>query len=547
MAVRYTEEQLNTVDKSLLIQMFLNQQEQLETLTAEVRSLNEKMQLMMEQMVLANRNRFGRSSEKMEDTQQMRFIEVDGTLVFFNEAEAVCDLDAPEPETLEAVPERKKKAKGKKAQDMSGLSTNRIDHYMTEEELTAEFGENGWKQLPDAIARRYRFIPAKVEVDEHHVGVYASKADGHMVKAKHPKSLLHGSPVSASLAAAIMNGKYVNAVPLYRLEQEFIRYGLAITRQNMANWMIRLGEEYLSVLYDHLHSLLYGYHVIQADETPVLVNRDGRSAGSKSYMWVYRSGFMYPEKQIILYEYQKTRNASHPREFLKDYSGICVTDGYQVYHTLEKEKEDLKIAGCWVHCRRKFHEALEVIPKDLRKQSVLYLIMNQIRAIYREEGKLSGLSSDERAAQRQLVVKPLVDAFFAYLKQNSDRVSKSGKTKEALTYALNQERYLRVFLENGDVPMDNNASERAIRGFCIGKKNWEMIGTVNGATSSAIIYSIAETAKANQLKPYEYFEYLLTEIPKHMDDKNSNFLEELLPWSETLPENIRKPQKTDEK
>ena len=120
-------------------------------------------------------------------------------------------------------------------------------------------------------------------------------------------------------------------------------------------------------------------------------------------------------------------------------------------------------------------------------------------------------------------------------------------TKKALTYALNQERYLRVFLENGDVPMDNNASERTIRGFCIGKKNWEMIDIVNGATSSAIIYSIAETAKANQLKPYEYFEYLLTEIPKHMDDKNSNFLEELLPWSEILPENIRKPQKTDEK
>ena len=274
-------------------------------------------------------------------------------------------------------------------------------------------------------------------------------------------------------------------------------------------------------MYDYLHRLLYRYPVIQADETPVLVNKDGRPAGSKSWMWVYRSGFMYPEKQIILYEYQKTRNASHPREFLKDYSGICVTDGYQVYHTLEKEKEDLKIAGCWVHCRRKFHEALEVIPKDLRKHSVLNLIMNQIRAIYREEGKLSGLSSDERAAQRQLVVKPLVDAFFAYLKQNSDRVSKSGKTREALTYALNQERYLRVFLKNGDVPMDNNASERAIRGFCIGKKNWEMIDTVNGATSSAIIYSIAETAKANQLKAYEYFEYLLTEIPKHMDDKNS--------------------------
>ena len=300
MAMKFTEEQLNSFDKSMLIQLFLNQQEQLEKVSADLHSLDTKMQTMMEQLILANKNRFGRSSEKMEDAQQLRFVEVDGTIVFFNEAEAVCDLEAPEPETLEPALERRKKATGKKAQDMSGLPTNRIDHYMTEEELTAEFGENGWKQLPDAITRRYRFIPAKVEVDEHHVGVYASKTDGHMIKAKHPKSLLHGSPVSASLAAAVMNGKYVNAVPLYRLEQEFLRYGLAITRQNMANWMIRLGEEYLAVLYDHLHSLLYSYHVIQADETPVLVKRDGRSAGSKSYMWVYRSGHMYPEKQIIL-------------------------------------------------------------------------------------------------------------------------------------------------------------------------------------------------------------------------------------------------------
>lgn len=404
MAVRYTEEQLNTVDKSLLIQMFLNQQEQLQTLTAEVRSLNEKMQLMMEQMVLANRNRFGRSSEKMEDASQISFMEVDGTIVFFNEAEAVCNLDAPEPEQLEVPAPRPVKKKGKKEQDMSGLPIERIDHYMTEEELTEEFGKNGWKQLPDAISRRYRFVPAKVEVEEHHIGVYSDKKDGHMVKAKHPRGLLHGSTVSPTLAAAIMNGKYVNAIPLYRLEQEFKRYGLAITRQNMANWMIRLGEEYLSVLYDYLHQKLYDYHVIQADETPVLVNHDGRPAGSKSYMWVYRSGYMYPEKQIVLYEYQRTRNASHPREFLKDFSGICVTDGYQVYHTLEKEKEDLTIAGCWVHGRRKFEEALATIPAEGKKDSVAWLVMKQIQAIYREEGKLKDLPSQERLAQRQVVI-----------------------------------------------------------------------------------------------------------------------------------------------
>lgn len=264
---------------------------------------------------------------------------------------------------------------------------------------------------------------------------------------------------------------------------------------------------------DRIKALLWegdGFHVIQADETPVLVNKDGRPAGSKSFMWVYRSGYMYSDEQIVLYEYQRTRNASHPRQFLKDYSGVCVTDGYQVYHTVEKELEDLKISGCWVHCRRKFDEALKAVPKAAQKESLSYL-----------------------------VIKPLIDALFAYLKSN-ERKASTAKLKQAVTYALNQEKYLRVFLEDGEVPMDNNASERAIRGFCIGKKNWEMIDTINGATSSAIIYSIAETAKANNLKPYEYFEYLLTQIPAHMDDTDRSFLEDLLPWSPKLPEYIRK-------
>ena len=538
MAVKYTEEQLNTIDKSFLIHLLLQQQEQLEALTKELHASNEKMQLLMQQVILGKQNRFGRSSEKMEDPNQISFREVDGTIVFFNEAEAVCDLSASEPEDLELPAPKKPKRKGKKEADLSGLPIRRIDHYLSETELEAEFGVNGWKQLPDAISKKYHFVPAKVEVEEHHIGVYASKTDEHMVKAGHPGTLVHGSLVSPSLAAAIINGKYVNAVPLYRLEQEFQRYGLQITRQNMANWCIRLGEDYLSVLYDRLHKELYSYHVIQADETPVLVNHDGRKAGSKSWMWVYRSGYLYHKKQIVLYEYQQTRNASHPREFLKGYDGICVTDGYQVYHTLENELEELRIAGCWVHCRRRFDEALKVIKKSSQKESEAFLLMKQIQAIYREEGKLDALSSDERLQQRQAVIKPLVDAFFAYLK--TMKVSKKDKFGDAVGYALNQEKYLRVFLTDGDVPIDNNASERAIRGFCIGKKNWQMIDTINGARTSAIIYSIVETAKANQLKPFDYVQYLLEEIPQHMEDTDYSFLEDLLPWSEKLPAEIRK-------
>ena len=551
MAIKYTEEQLNTVDKSLVIQMLLTEQEHTEQLTKQVAELNakltamdEKMQKLIDQLILANKNRFGRSTEAMEDATQISFTEVDGNIIFFNEAEAIYNPDLPEPEDLEGNPKRGKKNEGKREQDLSGLETERVDHYLSEKELISIFGKNGWKQLPDALSRRYIFIPARVKVEEHHIGVYASKKnDGVIVKAKHPKNLLPGSLVSPSLAAAIMNAKYVNATPLARIEKEMERYGLAITRQNMANWMIRLGEEYIAVMYDYLHEMLYDYHVIQADETPCLVNRDGRPAGTNSYMWVYRSGYLYQDKQIVLYQYQKTRNQTHPREFLKNYKGICVTDGYQVYHSLEKEVEELKIAGCWVHCRRYFEEAWEVIGKPKNPEVMSYLVMKQIQAIYREEGKLKDISPADRLKQRQVVIKPLVEAFFTYLKQKDHDVPGSGPLRKAVNYALNQENHLRVFLTDGEVPMDNNARERAIRGFCLGKKNWEVIDTINGAKTSAMIYSIAETAKANNLKPYEYFKYLLEIIPQHMEDTDREFLTDLLPWSPNLPREIRKPEK----
>ena len=281
--------------------------------------------------------------------------------------------------------------------------------------------------------------------------------------------------------------------------------------------------------------------MIQADETPCFVNKDGRPAGSKSYMWVYRSGHLYEDKQIILYDYETTRKATHPREFLKNYSGVCVTDGYQVYHTIEKELEELTIAGCWVHARRRFDEALSTIPKTAQKDSESFLVMKQIQAIYREEGKLKELTSEDRLKQRQLIIKPLVDALFVYLKNINPKVPAKGKLRDAITYILNQEKYLRVFLTDGEVPMDNNASERSIRSFCIGKKNCHLIDTIHGANASAIIYSIVETAKANNLKPYEYVEYILSELPNHIQDTDRTFLDNLLPWSETLPDKVRKP------
>ena len=501
---------------------------------------------MLEQVADLKRRRFGSSSEKHEPDEQISFMEMDGKIVFFNEPEAVADEETGE--TSETVPRRKpKKKQGKREEDLEGLPVVMVEHSMTEAELERLFGKEGWKRLPDEVYRRYGFTPAKAEVEEHHVKVYAGKKTDEIVKSPHPERLLRGSLVSPSLEAAIMNAKYVNAAPLYRQEQEFKRYGLHISRQNMANWTIQCADRYLAVLYDCLHEKMYGYHVLKADETPVLVNRDGRPAGSKSYMWVYRTGRMYTDRQIVLYEYQRTRNASHPRKFLKDFSGICVTDGYQVYHTIENEREDLAIAGCWSHARRRFDEAVKALPKAKQKDSRAYLALTMIQAIYREEKQLKELPAQERQNRRQLNVKPLVEAYFVWVRENISKAPQKSKTWEGFSYSLNQEKYLKVFLDDGEVPMDNNAAEQSIRGFCIGKKNWVMIDTVAGAKSSAIIYSIAETAKANNLKPYDYFEYLLTEIPKHLDDTDRNFLDDMLPWSPNLPANCRKPGKEEVK
>lgn len=265
MTSRYTEEKLSSMEKETIIQLFLAQQEQLE-------NIDKNLQLVLEQLADQKRHRFGRSSERHVTEGQISFMEVDGEIVFFNEPEAVADQET-EGETQEAPGRRTpKKKKGKRKEDLDGLPVIKIEHTMTEEQLSATFGEKGYKRLPDEVYHRYKFTPAKVEVEEHHVAVYAGKADDDtIVRAGHPGCLLQGSLVSPSMEAAIINAKYVNACPLYRQEKEFERYGIKVSRQNMAYWTIQCADRYLAVLYDYLHEKMYGYHVLQADETGTLI------------------------------------------------------------------------------------------------------------------------------------------------------------------------------------------------------------------------------------------------------------------------------------
>lgn len=537
MAKVYTEEELNSFSRETLMAVILSMQDQ-------ISQLNANMERLIEQIADANSKRYGRSSEKLETISGQLELEL-----IFNEAEALTEtLYVVEPVEEDVIQPRHRKSKGKREADLKDLPVEVISHTLSEERLQDVFGTDGWKQLPDEIYKRVRVQPAVYTVEEHHVAVYAGKDNQTIIKVDRPKDLLRNSLLTPSLAASIMNAKYVNGLPLYRISQEFLRNDIHISRQVMANWMIQCADRYLGILYDRLHKEMYRFHVLQADETPVMVTKDGRPANSKSYMWIYRTGKSYTDTPVILYEYQRTRKSDHPEEFLKDFKGIMVCDGYSAYRKLDRKNPDIIFAGCWSHARRRFTEALKALPKTAQKnakETVDYEAVSRIAAIYHLDNQMEGQPAKVRKMYRQANIRPLVEAFFAWAKeiQSKNQLSR-GKTLDGINYCINQEASLKAFLEDGDIPMDNNATESALRSFCLHKHTWKLIVSLDGANASAIIYSITETAKANNLNPFRYLEYVLTVLKDHQDDRDYGFIDDILPWSEKLPEICRNKAKT---
>jgi transposase len=525
MNTKFTIEQLQNCSKDEMIAIVLQMQQE--------------NALFAEKLAVWEAARFGRKTEKLE--------EFEGQLNIFNEVEALVD----EQETEEAAadetntsPRKAKREAGFREKTLHNLPVRIVSHELSDDELIRIFGENGWKRLPDRVYTKVEYMPAVHEAQEHHIAVYASKKDDTIIRAEHPAELWDNSIASPSLVAGVMNAKYTNHMPLYRIEQEYDRAGITVPRATLANWVIRSSERYLSLLWDRLKQELCSLHVAQADETSLLVAKDGRNAGSKSYMWVYRTGAYEQSHPIILYDYQKTRNGEHPAKFLAEFSGVLVCDAYSGYYKLERNSDKIQIANCWAHCRRHFANALKALKGKEKKhapKTLAHRALALIASIYAEDQEAAKTETEKRELHRRQKVEPLVEAYFAWVRAHKDDVPPNSETGMGFEYSLNQEAYLKVFLSNGEVPMDNSASERAIRPFTVGRKNWQMIDTLHGAQASAILYSIVETAKANNLKPYEYLRVLLTEIPKHTDGKDLSFLDDLLPWADALPDCCRKP------
>lgn len=528
---KLSPEELNKMDKHVLITIIGSLQSQLNAISSQLNFLTEQIALM-------NQRSFGRKTEQLDEMQQMNLFEI------FNEPEALSD-DAREPEITEIIiSSHTRKKKTTRDTNLEGLPARIINHTMSAEELEKLFPD-GYKELPEEVYKRLSIIPQTFIVNEHHVHVYASKNnDGTIVRAKRSADVFRNSIATPSLLSAIITGKYANHLPLDRQSRCYKDNGVKLETNTLANWMMRASEVHLSILYDELHKYLYQSHVVHADETPFQVIRDGRKAGSDSWMWVYRNGLCDSKQPVVIYDFQTTRRTDHPREFLKDYSGIVVTDGYQVYHTLENQRPDLQIAGCWIHAKRKFAELVKAAGAKSLDGTVAAEATKRISELFHLDNQFNELSKKEREKQRQLIVKPKVDDFFAWAKEQSQKVTSGSSTYKGLQYCINQEKYLRVFLSDGNVPMDNNRAEQAIRPFTLGRKNWVNMDSIRGAQASAILYSLVETAKANNLRVYEYLELLLTGLAEHTDDTDRDFLKDLLPWSDNVQEKCKSLKKS---
>jgi transposase len=485
------------------------------------------------QLLLFKRRQFGASSEKTDiDASQLNL---------FSEPSEVNSLNTDETEEIKYT---RKKRKGKREEDLSGLPVERIGYELTGEELNCSECGVAMRDIGVGDVRReLTLIPARVIVVEHATHSYACKnpecvdiGDGTpvIIKAKSPKALIPGSLASPSLVAHIITQKYSNGMPLYRLEKGFQYDGVLISRQNMANWAIKSVEMYLALIYSMLITFFMKESVAHSDGTHTQVLREpGREAQTKSCVRVYRTSGC-SERKIVIYEYTETKEKEHPQKFLKDFKGFLHTDGESGYHSLPA---DIVVVGCWAHLRRYWENLLKTIPKDKREGSDAEKGVAYINQLFRFEREFINLSPEERYDKRLEKSKPAADAFFAWAEKLAP-LPKSPLGKP-VHYALSQRQYLENIFLDGRLELSNNRAERSVKPFVMGRKAWLFSTSPEGAYANSVLYSIIETAKENGLHPFHYIKYLLEVLP----NANAADIGQFLPWSSNLPDSCKAPKK----
>lgn len=492
-----------------------------------------------DEISLLRKKLFGSSSEK-------RVIDFPGQLNLFNEAELEQDPSIAETEELAAIlPEetpKKRKTRATDAERFKGIPVIKKYIDIPEEDKTCPVCSTPLVKIGEEFVRRELvFIPAKLKVVEIYSFNYScpecSKRDIPVIKkGKDGKPHMLYGMASAGTVAWVMYQKFCNSLPYCRQEKDWKQYGAAITRATMANWVIRNSEAFFRPMYEYFHRKLLERNFLMADETPLQVlHEEGRRAQTKSYMWLFRSG-EDGGIPIILYKYSPTRAGDNAVEFLQEFNGYLMCDGYSGYNKVSNAKR----TACWAHIRRYLTDA---IPKgkqlDYTQPSVQGMMyINQLFHL-EDVIKAEHSSFDAIKKARLEKEKPIVEGFLSWLdKQNPVRGSRMDK---AVTYIQNRRDYLMTYLEDGRCSFSNNLSENAIRPFTVDRKNWLFCDTPHGAQASAIVYTMVEMAKANGVNVYHYLTYLLEKLPD--DSMSDNELDQLAPWNEKVKIEIERRAK----
>ena len=493
------------------------EQEQAQVIT----SLTLQNEWLLEQLKLSKKKLFGRSSEQAE---QMVMEQLSLT---YNELEAYAfgTKAAIEKQITVKAHERKRQSGNVLDVVPEGTPTEVVEHRLPENERTCSACGSQMVEIGKEVRRTLQMKPAEFWVREDVYYAYACKnceqetGEANIVKAAKEPALLPGSFASAEAVAYLTTQKFVMYSPLYRLEQEFNRQGLRLSRQTMANWLLNTSEKWLRPIYDTLREQLCKEPVLHADETTLQVLKEpGRSSTSKSYMWLYRTSGC-TKQAIVLYEYQSTRKTEHAEHFLKGFSGWLHADGYQGYHKLPG---NIRVVGCWAHARRKFDEALQTLPKEMQKDASAAI----------GECYCSRLFKLEQA-------KPVLDALLSWANEMQAKTAPKSALGKAIHYLLEQWPYLTRYLEDGRLELSNNRAERSMKPFVMGRKNWLFANTPGGAQASAVIYSLIETAKENKLDPYKYLLWVLQSAPG-LSQADEFWAEKLLPAN--APQECHVPQ-----
>lgn len=489
---------------------------------------------LVEQIKRMNARYFGASSEKISPYQ----------ISLFNDMEAAAVPEAEEPSADEVLPKKRKK---KRSIDYSKFETVVIEHVLPIEDRKCLACETVMEKMGVEVKRVIKLIPARLVVEEHSRHVYGcvccskkNATDGttpvQIIKATIPHFPLEKSCAHPSLLAHIIHQKYSLAQPLYRIADDMKNScGLTLSRQTLASWVIRSYERWLALIYALMREKLLERDAMHIDESPVQVLKEpGREPKSKSYMWLFAG--IAAEKPLYIFEYNPSRSRAVVAGFLQDWSGTIITDGYAAY---EKLGQDITRISCLVHIRRKYTDVIKGLDKEKLK-SVPGLVslkaLKMIDEIFHIDNTFNDMDAFTRYSARLELLKPKMDAFYAWCIEKRQEALASMTLHGALNYTIKQWPSLENALDDGRFPLENNRAENSLRPFCLGRKNWLFSDTPDGAHASAGIYSIVTTAKANGLKPQKYLTWLFETMPNTENIKDREVLAQFLPWSDKVPQ-----------